>query len=164
MFVAIVSGAILSLGPPASAQGICIPGPIPWPDGCSVPYTPEWVRRGLDHIFLGACINHDYCYATCNGPNPPYLGQGWKLGCDLQLGLDMEAACLLESELIVFPLDDLNDAESFLRVCSGIAASFTGAVAAFGSSAFYSDQCCLGCNPDGCAISGWYLPYTCGTG
>jgi hypothetical protein len=163
LIVAIAAGACLALGPPAEAQS-CVAGPIPWPDGCSVPYSPEWVRRGLDKIFLGACINHDYCYATCNGPTPPYLGLSWKAGCDAQLGVDMATACAVEAAVIAFPLDDIPDAETFLEVCGGVAATFTASVALFGSGAFWSDQCCLGCSPDGCANSGQFLPATCGTG
>lgn len=163
LVLSMACGTGLLLESPARGQG-CSPDPFPWPDGCSVPYTPEWVRRGLDRIFLGACIDHDLCYGACNGPNPPYLDDYWKAACDATLGLEMDAACRAESTQIVYPLDDLQDAESFLKVCRAVAGTFVAAIVVAGEGAFQCDQCNYGCNPNSCANRGLGLPALCGNG
>lgn len=86
----------------------------PWPNGCSIG-APLLVQNGLDLAFLGACNDHDQCWAQCNGPNPPYLGLGHKLQCDLTFLAHMEAACVFWSGLLAYPASGWVDADDFLR-------------------------------------------------
>jgi hypothetical protein len=149
----------------AEAQTSCQYSPKPYPNGCSVPGAPDWMRNGLDKIFFGACYFHDNCWQECNGPNPPYNGVGHKLYCDAVFGTIMEGACAAYAAAIAFPLDDIPDAETFLRVCSIIAAGYVAAVNFPLAYDYYWDsQCCNGCNPDACANIGRSFPGTCGQG
>lgn len=122
-----------------------------WPDGCSIPGGPQWMKSGVDMIFLGACTRHDYCYGECNPQGGPYFGYGHKEGCDATLAVELDTACSVEAAALTFPLDDIPDANTFLKICAGLAATFVAAVntpPAF--SYFSSDQCFYGCNADFC--------------
>jgi hypothetical protein len=131
------------------------------PDGLKV-----YVRQGFDKLFLGACNNHDRCYAQCNTENPPYLDLSQKSSCDLTFLIEMEDACILWASLISFPVDDqMQTADDFIAFCNGgLAPIFYGAVAFSpqGTEAFWSDQCSRGCNPNACSILGRTLPSGCG--
>ena len=147
--VLILGALVLLLCTPARAQF--------WPDGCSIPYSPEWVQRGYDAIFLGACTFHDRCWAACNGPNPPYHGLRWKEGCDAMFWTYMTTACEIAQSRY---LDD-----DFWDFCKAEATAFVTAVntpPAFDN--YWRSQCMRGCNPDACWEAGMQLPWTCGNG
>ena len=151
----------LLLSSPAVAQVVT----PPHPNGCSVPGLPLWAAQGLDTIFLGACDQHDLCWAQCNGENPPFLGTGHKTSCDLQFLADMSAACLARSAQVALPLGDIDSIQEFIETCEGVAATFYAAVATpLTNAVFNTSQCLRGCNPNACTAVSLPLPATCGNG
>lgn len=139
----------------------------PWPNGCSVPGLPLFAANGLNLIFLGACNQHDQCWATCNGPNPPYNGLGHKAQCDLAFLAQMEAACVIWSGLLAYPGSGWASAGDFLDDCTQVAATFSLAVnTPPGFNIYWRSQCCRGCNPTGCstAVPPLPMPFLCGNG
>lgn len=130
---------------PLSALG---PGVI----GCSI--LPDgWgsaVQQGLDDIFLGACTAHDFCYRTCNPPDGPYVGYGWKVGCDTTFGVDLAFACETWSLILSFPNVEWVDRDEFLDECLDYAAYGYGLVLSVGTFFFLDGQCNEYCNQWAC--------------
>lgn len=151
---------LLGTGGPATGQ-FCSGSPIPVPNGCSVPFIPLFVANGLNYIFLGACNNHDRCYATTNPPAGNCLGFGTKFFCDGIFLVRMEAACALYASILAYPASGWVDADDFLEDCSYVSGLFFAAVAIGGSNAFRNRQCCDGCNRDMCDAIGQPLPSFC---
>ena len=159
IFIALL-GLALTIGAPAPAEAqTCFSFSPPYPNGCSVPIPVEFVQNGLNYLFLGACNRHDLCYATRNPSSGPCLGFGTKAFCDLEFLGRLEAACGFWAGLLIYPTSGWDDAEDFFGDCSVVAGTFYGAVAAFGSGAFVTRQCCEGCNRDLC--TGGFLPIGC---
>ncbi len=126
--------------------------------GCSVvPESWALVQQGLDQIFFGACARHDLCYRACNPIGGPYLGFGYKAGCDTTLYSEMLLACETWTFILSFPNSEWTSAEDFFDECTTVATYGYGLVLSVGTIAFLQQQC-LHCNQWACSQGG--LPYS----
>ena len=102
------------------------------------------------HDLPRACTQHDFCYRTCNPIGGPYVGYGYKVGCDNNLAIGLSTACTTWSLILSFPNLEWVDQHAFLDECLTYASYGYGLVLSVGTAVFLQGQCYQYCNQWAC--------------